>query len=507
LTLNLGIRYEYESPTTERYNRSVSGFDPNAPLPIAAQSVANYANSPIPEIPASQFRVQGGLQFAGVGGQPTQLWQPDRNNFLPRFGFAYDAGRKTVIRGGYGIYFGDGGVRYASSNQSGFALSNTLTPSVDGGLTFLSTLANPFPNGIIQTPLGSQLGPMTFAGQSITYFNQKRATPYTQRWQLGFQHELPFRTLLDISYAGNRATNLDVTRNLDSLPLQYLSTSPVRDNNTINNLSANVPNPFYPMLPVGSLSGTLVPRSQLLLPYPQFSAVNTSTNDGYSWYHSLQVGVERRMANGFTAQLAYTRSKWMQATSYRNGADPTPERVISNLDFPNTLNLSSIYELPLGKGKRFQPGTSKLLNYVFGRWQLEGVIRYQSGSPLGFGDAIILDGNNITLPGDQRSISRWFNVDAFNRVNSAQLSQNLVNLSSRFSYVRSGTLHQVDLSALKKFTVHERLDFEFRVEFLNAFNAVYLAAPNTTPTSSAFGTVTSENGAPRNVILNLRARF
>jgi outer membrane receptor protein involved in Fe transport len=98
-------------------------------------------------------------------------------------------------------------------------------------------------------------------------------------------------------------------------------------------------------------------------------------------------------------------------------------------------------------------------------------------------------------------------VDAFNRVNAAQLSQNVVRLSSRFSGIRSGTLHQIDLSALKKFTIHERLDFELRAEFLNAFNAVYLSTPNTSPTSAAFGTVTAENGAPRNVILSLRARF
>lgn len=505
LTLNFGLRYEYTGPTVERYNRSVTGFDPTAPLSIAAQVQANYANNPTAEIPASQFLVRGGLQFAGIGGQSTQLWKADKNNFLPRVGFAYSMNPKTVIRGGYGIYYMVGGIMFATANQTGFSQQNFMVPTLDGGLSFTSTLANPFPNGI-QNPLGSTLGAMTFAGKSVSFFNPNLVVPYMQRWQLGMQRQLPGRILVDVSYAGSRGTKLYTTRNLDAIPLKYLSTSLVRDNTTNNYLTTNMANPFYPLLPGTSLSGSVISRSQLLLAYPQFTSVSTSTNEGYSWYHSLQVRVDRRLANGINAQLGYTWSKYMQATTFLNAADPRPERVISSLDFPQSLTGSLIYELPIGRGRKWLGRSSRLVDSIFGNWQLEAVYRYQSGLALGFGDAL-LAGQPIALPSDQRNIYQWLNVNAFVRGSSSQLVNNVVTLSSRFSNIRSDALKQTDLSALKKFTLREGFVAEVRAEFLNAFNVVYLAAPNTTPTSSAFGTITSELGAPRNVNLGLRVRF
>ena len=507
LSLNLGLRYEYEGPTTERYNRSIRDFDFSAALPIAAQVRANYAKSPTNEVPPAQFNVQGGLRFAGVGGQPRGLWQADRNNFLPRFGFAYKLNDKMAVRGGYGIFFGVGGVKLGNSNQTGFSLTTPLVPSLDGGLTFIATLADPFPNGV-QNPPGATLGAMTYVGQGVSFFNPKPLTSYLQRWQWGLQRLLPARVLLDASYAGSRGTKLGTSRNLNALPLQYLSTSPVRDNTTISYLSANLPNPFYPLLPRTDLSSTLVSRQQLLWPYPQFSSISMTTNQGYSWYHSLQVRLERRMANGFTAQSSYTWSKFMEATSFLNAADPRPERVISSLDAPHNLSFSGIFELPIGRGRKLLAGSSRGIDLILGGWQLEGVFKYQSGWPLGFGNAIF-NGNlkDIPLPSDQRSVSRWFNVDAgFVRANAAQLGSNVRTLSSRFSGVRSDGLNQWDLSAIKKFVVHEGVNAEFRAELLNAFNQVWMSSPNTTPTSTAFGTITG-TGNPRIAYLGLRVKF
>jgi hypothetical protein len=508
LSLNLGLRYEIEGATTERYNRSVTDFDYSAALPIEAQVQANYANSPTSEVPPAQFKVRGGLRFAGVGGQSRSEWQADKNNLMPRFGFAYSLNNKTVVRGGYGIFFGVGGIRKNISNQTGFSLTTPLVPSLDGGLTFIATLANPFPDGY-QNPPGSSLGAMTYVGQGITFFNPKPVSSYLQRWQFGFQRELPARILVDASYAGSRGTKLETTRNLDALPLQYLSTSPVRDNARNNYLTENVSNPFYPLLPRTNLSGTLVARQQLLLAYPQFTSVSWTTNEGYSWYHSLQVRVERRFADGFTAQTSYTWSKFMDATGFLNAADPTPERVISAQDVPHALSFNGIFELPFGRGRKLLPAIPRVVDYGIGGWQVEGIFRFQSGPALGFGNAIFNgDLKDIPLPTDQRTINRWFNVDAgFERGSSAQLVSNVRTLPSRFSGIRGNGIKSWDLSAIKKFNVREGISAEFRAEFFNAFNRVVLGSPNTTPSSTAFGTITSENGTPRNVTLGIRVKF
>ena len=508
LTLNFGVRWEYEGPTTERFNRTIKDFDVNAALPIAAAVQARYALNPTPEVPPSQFRVQGGLTFAGLGGQSRALWGADKNNVMPRFGFAYSLNRNTVVRGGYGLFYSAGGIRLGNSNQTGFSLTTPLIPSLDGGLSFIATLANPFPNGVQDPPKASQ-GTMTFVGQGISFFNQKPITPYLQRWQLGIQRQLPGGVLIDALYAGSRGVKLITSRNLNALPNQYLSTSPFRDTARINYLSANLPNPFYPLLPGTSLSGTLVSRQQLLLAYPQFTGINVNTNEGYSWYHSLQVRIERRFAKGFTAQGAYTWSKAMDAIDFLNAADPRPERVISNRDFPHNLTFSGIFELPFGRGRKLLSGSPRSVDLIVGGWNLEAMFRYQSGPALGFGNAIFLgDLKAIPLPADQRTVDRWFNVDAgFERNSALQLGSNLRTLNSRFNGIRGDALNQWDLSAIKRFRVIEGLNAEFRAEFLNAFNQTWLGSVNTTPSNSAFGRVTIENSIPRLMRLGVKVKF
>ena len=152
-TLSLGLRYEVPSPLTERFNRSVRGFEFAAPSPIEEQARANYANNPIPEVPVSQFQARGGLTFADVNGEPRTLWNTSRKNFMPRIGLAYSVTPNTVVRVGYGIYFEPIGVINQHVTQTGFSRSTELVTSVDNGQSYVANLTNPFPNGFL-SPMG-----------------------------------------------------------------------------------------------------------------------------------------------------------------------------------------------------------------------------------------------------------------------------------------------------------------------------------------------------------------
>jgi hypothetical protein len=160
------------------------------------------------------------------------------------------------------------GVRRGDAIQSGFSQTTNLIPTLDG-VNYLATLANPFPDGITE-PTGSSLGAATFLGQDISFFEPNLKTPYNQRWQFGIQRELPGRTVLELTYAGSRGTGIEITRNLNSIPLEYLSTAPTRDNDRNAYLTANLPNPFAGLLPGTTRSGANIARQSLFSAYPQF---------------------------------------------------------------------------------------------------------------------------------------------------------------------------------------------------------------------------------------------
>ena len=140
------MRYEVEGALTERYNRSVSGFDFAAVQPIEAAARAKYANNPTPEVPASQFNVRGGLLFPGVNGAGRGLYETPKKNFMPRFGFAYKLTEKTVVRGGYGIFFGFLGQRRGDVNQIGFSTNTAMTTTLDNGVTYHRNVVEPVPD-------------------------------------------------------------------------------------------------------------------------------------------------------------------------------------------------------------------------------------------------------------------------------------------------------------------------------------------------------------------------
>jgi len=323
------------------------------------------------------------------------------------------------------------------------------------------------------------------------------------------QRQLVANTLIEISYVGNRGTRMQVTRDLNPTPAQYLSTSPVRDQATIDFLNAQVANPFYPLLPKTNLASSTVARSQLLKPYPQYSGVSSAQNVGYSWYHSLQIRTEKRFSAGLNASLSYTWSKTMEALSYLNSTDTNLEKVISSQDRTHRLAVTVMYELPFGRGKRFHGPSHAIVSKTLSGWQVQGIYTGQSGAALGFGNAIFVgDLHNIPLPKDQRNVDRWFNIDAgFNRNTATQLASNIRTLSSRFSGVRADGPNNWDISFIKNTRISEVTQLQFRAEAINALNHPQFTAPNATPTSTAFGTVTGEFAWPRVIQFGLKLLF
>lgn len=494
LSVNLGLRYELETPTAERYDRTVRGFDYNAVNPVQAEAQANYAKAPIAEIAAAQFRTPGGLTFASVGGQPRGLWNTDRNNFAPRLGFAWQMMPKTVWRGGYGIFYESLGASREDVNQAGFSQRTTLVPSQDNGLTFSATLRNPFPAGYLQ-PAGASAGLLTYVGRSPAFFDPQRRTGYMQRWSLGVQQELAWRVLLEATYVGNRGSLMGVSVDRSPTPRQYLSASLSRDQKTIDYLSFNTPNPFYGIAAFAGagLSGRNTTRAQLLTAFPHFTGVPTTDDTGYSWYHSLQVRLERRLAQGFTLGGTYTWSKFMEAVDMLNPTDARPTEVISPQDRPHHFSMTGIWELPVGKGKRWLSRTNGWVDGVLGGWQIQGIFQLQSGPPIGFGNIIFTgDLHALPLSGSSRSVERWFNIDAgFERDAAKQLGQNLRTFPLRLSGLRSDGFQQVDFSVFKNFKLTERGRLQIRAEGQNALNTPMFGAPNTTVTATTFGQVTA----------------
>jgi hypothetical protein len=507
LTLNLGLRYEYEGAPVERFDRGVRGFDYGVSSPVEAAAQAAYARSPIPELPANQFQAKGGLTFLGVNGQPRVLYDAPKLSFMPRFGFAYSIDQNTVMRGGYGIFFGQLGYT-RNINQTGFSQTTNIVPTLNSGVTFIATLADPFPDGLLN-PIGAGAGIATNLGQNIGFQNTNLGMPYNQRWSYGIQRVLPGGFLVDMSYVGSRAVALETSRSLNYTPGEYLSKSPVRDDATINRLSRNVPNPMAGLLPGTSLNGANTSVGRLLYRYPHFGSVSTSTSEGYSWYHSAQTRFERRFAEGYTIMGSWTWSKNMEANTFLNAFDARPEEVISDSDRTHRFTASGILELPFGRGKPWLPDARGFTGALVNGWQLSGAFQHQTGEPLGFGDFIYYgDPKDIVLPRSERTRERWFNTGGFETNSSRQRSSAVRFQPSRFSGVRAPGITTLDLSAIKKAQLTERFSFELRVEALQALNNQLFDAPNTSVTAGTFGSITAMRGfSNRRMQLALYVRF
>jgi hypothetical protein len=504
LTLNLGLRYEYEGGLTERFNRNTRGFDLTSASPTEAAAKAAYAVSPIAQVAASAFQVKGGYLFAGSSGRG--VWTPDKNNFQPRLGVAYKIANSTVLRGGWGVYM----VPFiiAGVNQAGFSQATNIVPTADAGLTFLATLANPFPNGVIDPP-GASRGLSTFLGRGVSFVPLEARNGMSQRFEFGMQQELRGRILIEGGYVGNRGYDLTTgTNRLNATPRQYLSTSAERDQATIDFLSENVTNPFRGLIPGEGLNGNVTSRGQLLRAFPHFTGLSQSQFDGSSNYHSLQGKVEKRFSQGYTLLVSYTLSKLREKVSYLNDVDTEYEDRLSGSDRRQRIVFSGIWDLPFGRGRRFGTGWSRLTNAIAGGWQATGIAQFQTGGPLNFDSNYLFRGDRNTVAlNAQENIDRWFSTAGFETNPQRQLANNYRTALRQFPGVRGQGLNLWDLSVIKAFQITESMKLQFRTEFLNAFNHPQFNDPDRTPTNSNFGRSTGQGNLPRNIQFALKLMF
>ncbi len=520
LTVNLGLRYEVEGPVTERFNQNTLGFNFTDTNPIAAQAVANceadsFVAGGVIEPPAcSHFDARGGVTFTSA--QHRNIYNADADNFEPRIGVAYELNSKTVIRGGWGMFMVPH--NFWGLNEPGFTQNTDVHESNNNGLTFVGNLANPFPSGIV-APSGSSLGLRTSLGESVTYYPVNQQNGMTQEWQLDVQHQFGGNLLVDAAYVGNHGYDLlAATSNLDALPLQYLSTQPTRNNTVINDLSTTEPNPFHNLAPGSSLNGSDTTLRQLLLPYPQYTGINSFRFDGTSDYDALELTVRKRFSRGLSLLADYTWSKLMENDILLNPEDTHFTRSVSPLDQPQRFVFSGIWQIPVGRGRRFGKNWHGPIDAILGGWQGQWIYSVDSGLPLVFPNDTYYAGNPALLGTNIKGSTvstGTFPITGFYPGGVVNPNNPAIELSDHyrtFPYIlpnfREEAVNNADIEVQKSFYFGESgRSLEIKADFQNAFNHPLFGPPNLSPTSGSFSRVTSQVNFPRNIQLGAWLNF
>jgi hypothetical protein len=522
LTLNLGLRYELEKGLTERYNRIVRGIDLTTSSPVEAAAKAAYtaafnANPSAFALPPDQFHALGGLSFAGDDNR--NIWDADKSNWQPRFGLSYKLTEKTVLRGGFGIFMAP--FQVETPFQPGFSGSTPFVPTNDNGRNFIATLGNPFPGGLVASP-GASLGLLTNVGGDLGSSDApvipiNRRNAKFARLIFGIQRELPGQFVVEANFVTARGYDLAVSKNLNFVPQQFLGDTPATDTAANAFLTTNIPiNPFRNLLPnTGSPLNTAanITRAQSLMAFPQFNNVWVQQYNGTNRYNSLQLQAQKRFSTALSFTGTYTWTRLRERVSYMNPSDTVLENRISPDERPHRFTLAAVYQLPVGRGRKFGSDLNRALDAFVGGWQLNGTYEWQKGEPFLFANPLYFAGDVTQLKsrvGQKDAQGRTYGIDisAFDPGLVRLTAFGFRNVPTTLDNLRNQSFLNVNLSVSKGFTVSEGKRLQFRAEWLNAFNSPYFGSGiNLDPNNQAFGFVTTQRNNPRDVQLGLKFAF
>ncbi|MFN8685012.1 MAG: TonB-dependent receptor domain-containing protein [Acidobacteriota bacterium] len=499
LTLNLGLRYDYESPLVERYDRMLRGFDFGVSAPITAPGLT----------------LKGGPLFANNGGSPRTSFNRDRNNIQPRVGVAYKLAPKWVLRGGYGLY-------YLGQNESGatqgFSRTTGAIVSTDGNLTPAVNLTNAFanlPGGRLLAPIGNSLGLGSFLGEGLNINYLDRNLPSSQQYSIDVQHELPGNMLAEAGYVGNRSASLPVNTNINVIPADQMGRRQASGAIDTAYYTTQVPNPMRGLIPNNaSKNGANIARQELLLPYPQYGGFAFNNLPiGSQTYDGLQTKLTKRYSRGLVFNSSYTlirvreRVSLLRAQDYNYGnplATPLEDRSANQIDLTHKWALAGVWDVPSS------PNLSGAARFVLSGWQLNFNITYQSGWNADFPNAKPVRAGSANL-GDKATFGRYFDTTLWDDANGRRVSAltpfELRDFPTRFNDVRVPGYQNWDASLAKFFPIRERMRLQFRFEMVNAMNRPWystLASGSLDVTNPRFGQLDpTQRNLPRFIKLAL----
>jgi hypothetical protein len=516
LTVNAGLRWDYQPPITVKDNLTVSGFDFDVTNPLQSQLPQGAAT--VNPATGQPLTLQGGLIYANRGG-PATAFTSDWNNWQPRIGVMYRINDWFGVRTNYGRSFlglssgGQNGV-YTTDFQRTSPFIAKAPNNVDPGTPW----ASPFPDGFLQ-PLAGELGLLTAIGTSPTIPNPDYEIPYTDQWMAGVDIQLPWNIGLDVAYVGNQVSKLGVSRQVNLIPRSENDKAiPSLGGNT-GYLNVTFPNPFAGLVPGQGLNAATVSRGQLLRPYPEFAGISMNRlNRGSSYYNALEAVATKRYTNGVMFAVNYTWMTLEDALNFYTDWDQTPYRDLQGDQRRHRLVITTLVDLPFGPGKRFGGNTSGVVGALIGGWQFNTIGEIQSGRPLGYnGSAILLD-PNVALPKSEQSFERWFDNSSTSLSNPrpdgtfawSVLGPNDYRvIKGRFPDVNEPTEPLWSFSFFKNTKVGGNRTLQIRVETFNVFNVRVYGGPNTSPASANFGIVdtASQVNFPRTIQLGVRLAF